>query len=152
MYEDAVAPSRELSAVRAQRSHLRRACQELELALAAPLTGRLDEWAHQLTPAVVRIREAFAIHVSITEGRGGLFEQIRSDAPRLVPALGRLHREHKEVAAELASAAEQLDTAGEVSLEEVRERLTTVLAGLSRHRQRGADLLYEAYQVDLGGE
>jgi hypothetical protein len=152
MSEDAVAPSPELSVVRAQRSHLRRACQELELALAAPLTGRLDEWAHQVAPAVVRIREAFAVHISVTEGRSGLFEQIRSDAPRLVPALGRLHREHKDIAAELASAAEELDTAGEGSVEQVRERLTTVLAGLSRHRQRGSDLLYEAYQVDLGGE
>jgi hypothetical protein len=152
MSEDAVAPSRELSEVRAQRSHLRRACQGLELALAAPLTGRLDEWAHHVEPAVVRIREAFAIHVSITEGRGGLFEQIRSDAPRLVPALGRLHREHRDIAAELATAQEELGTAGEDSMAEVRERLTTLLAGLSRHRQRGADLLYEAYQVDLGGE
>jgi hypothetical protein len=34
----------------------------------------------------------------------------------------------------------------------VRELGTQLLATLSRHRQRGADLVYEAYQVDIGGD
>jgi hypothetical protein len=124
----------------------------LEVALAGPLTGRLDEWAHQVAPALTRVREAFAAHISITEGRGGLFDQIRGAAPRLGGALSRLRREHRDIAAGLASAEEQLGKPGEAALEQAREQLTTVLAGVSRHRQRGADLLYEAYQVDLGGE
>ena len=32
-----------------------------------------------------------------------------------------------------------------------RVELTALLAALARHRQRGADLVYEAYAVDLGG-
>ncbi len=35
--------------------------------------------------------------------------------------------------------------------EELRVELTALLAALARHRQRGADLIYEAYAVDLGG-
>ena len=152
MPEDAAATPAELATVRAHRSRLREASQELEAALAAPLTGRLDRWVGQVMPAVQRIREAFAAHVSVTEGRGGLFDQIRTDAPRLVTALARLHREHGEITAGLAAAEEQLEARGEAGMARVREQLTAALTALSLHRQRGADLLYEAYQVDLGGE
>ena len=34
----------------------------------------------------------------------------------------------------------------------IRELGTRLLGALVRHRQRGADLVYEAYQVDIGGE
>jgi hypothetical protein len=37
-------------------------------------------------------------------------------------------------------------------VEAVRELAIALLAKLSRHRQRGADLVYEAYQTDIGGE
>jgi hypothetical protein len=33
----------------------------------------------------------------------------------------------------------------------VRERATALLVAVARHRQRGADLIYEAYAADLGG-
>jgi Hemerythrin HHE cation binding domain len=152
MPEDAAATSAELATVRAHRIRLREASQALEAALAAPLTGRPDGWVGQVMPAVQRIREAFAAHVSFTEGRGGLFDQIRTDAPRLVTALARLHREHDEITAGLAAAEEQLEARGEAGMARVREQLTAALTALSLHRKRGADLLYEAYQVDLGGE
>ena len=33
-----------------------------------------------------------------------------------------------------------------------RQRGATFLGMLSRHRQRGADLVFDAYQTDIGGE
>ena len=33
----------------------------------------------------------------------------------------------------------------------MREHGTTVLGRIVRHRQRGADLIYEAYATDIGG-
>jgi hypothetical protein len=33
---------------------------------------------------------------------------------------------------------------------EIRTAALRLLGGLAEHRQRGADLLYEAYQVDIG--
>jgi len=32
-----------------------------------------------------------------------------------------------------------------------REAINQLLALLARHRQRGSDLIYEAYAVDIGG-
>ena len=37
-------------------------------------------------------------------------------------------------------------------LDDVRERGTTLIAALVRHRQRVADLMYEGYEVDIGGQ
>ena len=36
-------------------------------------------------------------------------------------------------------------------VERLRSVLTSLLVALARHRQRGADLVYEAYAVDIGG-
>jgi hypothetical protein len=33
----------------------------------------------------------------------------------------------------------------------MRTDLTALLVALAKHRQRGADLIYEAYDVDIGG-
>lgn len=182
MSQEPVPPPHALSTVRARRVRLRRSSQELEAALAAPLVQRPAEWLARIVPATAAVREAFGAHISITEARDGLFDQVRGDAPRLDPLLRRLIREHTEIAdrldgAELvlheavlheAVAGEQATShsakseaarseppereAGESDLDRVREHLTETLAALSRHRQRGSDLLYQAYHVDLGGE
>jgi hypothetical protein len=152
MSQDAVTHTPELSVVRTGRAHLRRACQELEVTLSAPLTGREVDWSLDVATALTRLQESFAAHVSLTEGAGGLFEQVRADTPRLEAALRRLHGEHLDLADKLASAGQQLSAPDEADLSRARSQLTQVLALLSRHRQRGADLLYQAYQVDIGGE
>ena len=33
-----------------------------------------------------------------------------------------------------------------------REAATELVGRIVRHRQRGADLIYEAYEVDIGGQ
>jgi len=37
-------------------------------------------------------------------------------------------------------------------VDRVRDLGTALLGRLVRHRQRGSDLVYEAYQFDIGGE
>ncbi|MFE3448279.1 hemerythrin domain-containing protein [Nonomuraea sp. NPDC059194] len=153
MSDDPVTPAEdELLTLRMRRAHLHRACGALELALAAPPAGGAHDWARELAPVVARLREAFAAHVSIVEGPEGLFEEIRVEAPRLDGLLRRLHREHGEITAELAAAEQELSASDEAAMERVRARLTATLSALSRHRRRGADLLYQAYEIDIGGE
>ena len=41
---------------------------------------------------------------------------------------------------------------GDGDVDHVRELGTTLLGARVRHRPRGADLVFEAYQVDIGGE
>jgi hypothetical protein len=37
-------------------------------------------------------------------------------------------------------------------VDDVREAATALLGRLVRHRQRGSDLVFEAYEFDIGGE
>jgi len=37
-------------------------------------------------------------------------------------------------------------------VDSVRDLGTALLGRLVRHRQRGSDLVFEAYEVDIGGE
>ena len=84
-----------------RRAGLRRTMTEVEEAGSAALAGRPREWRAKLSPRIDDLREAWASHVSGTEGSGGLWEQIRTDAPRLDGELHRLGREHEAFAAEV---------------------------------------------------
>lgn len=142
-----------LEQVRERRAGLRRTMTEVEVATAAALGGRPDQWRAQLLTRTDDLRDAWSAHVRGTEGPGGLWEQIRTDAPRLDGALRRLGREHEGLAADIEALRQELAAAGddEPRLASLRERVTALLARLARHRQRGADLIYEAYQRDVGG-
>jgi hypothetical protein len=143
----------QLGEVGKRRAGLRRAITALEESASAALAGRPAEWRARLAPCVDNLQVAWESHISGTEGPGGLWEQIRTDAPRLNGQLNRLGREHQSLTAEVAALKRGLADAGEVEsrLASVRERVTTVLVQLARHRQRGADLIYEAYERDIGG-
>jgi hypothetical protein len=142
----------ELDAVRRVRAELLDTLGALERALAAPAVGRAAVWGEQLLAAVVLLGTEFVAHVEVTEGSEGLHQNILAGDLRLANAVAALAAEHVTIAADiaaLASACEHPVTANDVT--ELREQGTQVLGRLARHRQRGADLIYEAYQTDIGG-
>ncbi|SRR6266536_3501457 len=158
MIEDVQAPSgasADLDAVRGQRRSLRRALSALEDALAAPMHGHEDDWVAKLLGALGHLSEVFEHHVEVTEGPGGLYEDVLDSAPRLDNVIRRLKIDHEAIRSGIAADCARLRAwaAGQpVDLEQVRRRLTRVLGRLVRHRQQGAELIYEAFAVDIGGE
>lgn len=144
---------RSLSEVRAQRADLWRHMVALEDAIATPMPGRVAAWAAHVHDALVDLAATLERHIAVTEGSPGLFSAVLDSAPRLEGAVDRLRIEHDEVSAALAGelrGLRGLDDASGLVASEARERLTALLSLLSRHRQEGADLVYEAYAVDLG--
>lgn len=144
--------TRELDAVRQRRAELRDTMGELERRLAAPASGRAVIWGEQVHAAVARLAVEFALHVEVTEGPDGLHQAILAGDLRLANAVAALTAEHAVMAegiAALVAFTEPPVTPNDVT--EVRDRGTALLARLARHRQRGADLVYEAYQTDIGG-
>jgi hypothetical protein len=142
-----------LDAVRARRAELREAMAALEQALAGAGPGRIEPWAQRVHVALVELSGDLRTHVHLSEGPGGLYEEVLASAPRLAGRVRRLIHEHGEmtwlVEDLITRSAGPLDGEG---LTAVRSRGTTLLGRLVRHRQAGADLLYEAYQTDVGGE
>jgi hypothetical protein len=143
-----------LQAAKGQRLSLRRAIAGLEQALAAPPAGEEPgAWLDRLGGALEHLDEVFAVHVQVTEGAGGLYEEILENAPRLANRIKRFRREHVDIAGAIGRAiaearAPGVDGAG---VEALRDHALRLFADVVRHRKRGLDLVYEAY-VDIGGE
>jgi hypothetical protein len=142
-----------LEALRAHRAELLESMRALELALAFPATGRESVWAERVTVALVEIESDFAEHVQLTEGPEGLYRALLETAPHLANSVSRLTAEHNQIKAALALLlADEGKAVSDGEVDGIREAATAFLGRLSRHRQRGADLVYEAYQTDIGGE
>lgn len=142
----------DLGAVRQRRAELRETLQLLEEALAKPATGRAVIWGENVQQALARLAQDFALHIEVTEGPDGLHQSILAGAVRLANAVDALTREHASITAEIAAVAALVEppvTPTDVPI--VREEATRLMGHVIKHRQRGADLVYEAYETDLGG-
>jgi hypothetical protein len=128
------------------RAELLAAIQGFQSALAGPWGH--PAWRHGVAAELRRLRAAFGTHIELTEGPDGLYAELLVDAPRLVHQVNHLGREHETMSAALDALARRVDAEPEW----VRGWGSELLRELSRHRQRGADLLYEAYATDIGGE
>jgi len=106
-------------------------------------------WRARLIAEMDSLRDAVAAHIRVTEGPDGLYAELQDTAPRLAGPVARLVREHATIAAELDSLTPHLTAWEPPAVAPGTQRLRTHLA---THRRRGADLLYEAYSYDLGGE
>ncbi|HEY2044694.1 MAG TPA: hypothetical protein VGH11_18615 [Jatrophihabitans sp.] len=143
----------DLQAARERRLSLRAAMRGLEAALAAPAYGRYPDWIPRVRASLVNLKDCMRDHVAATEGPSGFHREIVTSAPRLVHEVEVSVREHVliiELIGELLITSDSPTTADEV--EATRESGTRLLGMLARHRQRGADMIFEAYEADLGGE
>lgn len=139
--------------VRERREALLAAAASLEGALAAPASD--VRWVERLGEALSNLRATFEDHVSETEASDGVLAQVRDRAPRLSGQIDRLVDEHVTICGAVEQLIDRLDHVEvERTSEEtmaIREHALEILAAIMRHRQLGADLLYEAYNVDVGG-
>jgi hypothetical protein len=146
-----------LDAARRRRQTLHEALVHLEQGISSPAAGRVPDWSGTVTKEMVSLRDAFDQHVIVTEKPGGLYEEIMERAPRLDGKLRRLHAEHPSISERITAALTRLE-AGEVGdegsswpIDRARDDLQRLLGSIVRHRQSGADLVWEAYNVDIGG-
>lgn len=142
----------ELDAVRVRRAELRESLSFLERCLAAPASGRAVVWGEAVHDALSTLGRDFTAHIEVTEGPDGLHQSILARDLRLTNAVTTLTNEHAQMAAEIAElVAGSEPPVGEQDTDELRERATRLLGQLVRHRQTGADLVYEAFHTDVGG-
>jgi hypothetical protein len=147
------APDQGLEVVALHRAELRGSMDALERALAASAPGRAGAWAEHVRMALLELSADFRVHIEITEGPDGLHHAVMTTAPRLTNAVQRLGREHVLLQGLIDELLVLVSgPTPEDDVRTARERGTALLAQLARHRQRGADLVFEAYQTDIGGE
>jgi hypothetical protein len=159
----------DLDAVRARRASLRRACSRVRHLLDAvgPVgTDGATAAREEMLSAVTDLDRVWTAHTAATEGADGMLAQVLADCPRLAGSVQRLRSEHEAVATRLhavrnglaaTAAPDPTEPADPTEwrdpvrdAERVHERLGDVLDAVDRHRRAGRELLYTAYQVDLG--
>lgn len=142
-----------LDAARVRRESLYQALVGLEDALSTPV-GDGPRWRLRVAMAVDHAANRVEEHTRSVEADDGMLNQVETDSPRLACRIQRLRSDHER----LEKGANALQVAlAEISDADVAERGIPIrnealefLGLLAGHRQRGADLIYEAYQVDIG--
>ena len=94
-------------------------------------------------------------HIEITERHDGLYAEIVEAAPRLSLEVQLLRDEHPQMQEATSSLKARLTAARDgdaLSVDDTaRDEIQRLLGRLVKHRQRGADLVWEAYTRDIGG-
>jgi hypothetical protein len=146
-------PGDAVGGVRTRRELLHKAMEDLEAVIAAPLPGREQAWTRAVADSLDDLAAVFDRHVVAAEAPGAFLDQVVDDAPRLHHGAQQIRDDHGRLEAEIRELREHAGTVladDGADAAEIRTAALRLLGGLAEHRQRGADLLYEAYQVDIG--
>ncbi|MGH1491483.1 MAG: hypothetical protein ACRBK7_19140 [Acidimicrobiales bacterium] len=131
-----------------KRFALKEAVSRVETAAAS--ASAEPNWRPELLGRLGELHEALAQHVAKVEAADGLMAELTRLAPRLVGQIDQVRAEHPVLCQQAELTAGLVADEG-VESEAIRVSVLELLAGVARHRQRGADLVYEGYDVDLGG-
>ena len=142
---DISGPSARVEAARQRRHLLGQALHGLERAVAGP--SEAEGWLDGVRSALAELRRALEEHIEVTEGSGGLLEEVQDVAPRLSNEIALIVAEHEELVDLLNRAEASLEQSNDPK--SIRNRAMSLLPRLFLHRQRGSDLVYEAYNVDI---
>ena len=140
---------------RRRRRPLREASSALELAVSAPgSTG--PKWRSSVLTRINEVCVALEDHIVEVEGSGGFADDISAHAPRLIGMMNALNEEHDELRQMVVQLREvvgrKTDKLSKDKVAAVRKKVQSWLGRIARHQQKGADIVYEAYNVDIGGE
>jgi len=137
-----------LDQAREQRAGLRAAIGRVERALSTAARGRADAWAKELREELDDLGAALELHITTTESTDGLLNDIVAAAPRLAHRVDMARSDHAALRNLHREAVVPL-TGDEDDVAEARDRVVELLTALVRHRHLGADMVYEAYNVDI---
>ncbi len=144
----------QLDAIRTRREALYQAAVGLEDALTTPV-GDGPKWRLRVAMAVDHAAARIEEHARQTESSGGFLDSVLGEAPRLQRRIDQLKVDHERLEKEVDALRMAVSLVGDDEVADeapnIRNRAIELLGQLTRHRQRGADLIYEAYQVDIGG-
>lgn len=129
-----------------RRRDLYEAMRRLEAAVARP--SGLADWRIEIEAALTELDGSLKDHIAQIEGPDGLFIEILNQAAHLEPIVETLRKEHRGMA---EACDDALGRAADWAPPRLRRRVNALLVRLALHRQTGAELLFDAYNVDTAG-
>jgi hypothetical protein len=116
---------------------------------AASASVAREDRATGLAAALERLADAWRRHVAESEDPEGLLADIVDQAPHLSAAVAGLREQHRVLAARLRTLRLRL-IAAEGPTRPILEEASDVLSAMADHQQRGASLVWDAFNVDNG--
>ena len=137
---------------RADRERSLHALQELEFRAGSPAPGREGQWLGQVLRALDALEEMLAIQHENSAEEGSILSDIQRDQPRLHNRVVQLRRDYRDLHEAVSRLHAQLESTppDRLHFADVRQQLDRVATELRYQRAREADLIYEAFNVDLG--
>ena len=139
-----------LDEARSSRLGLRNCVGLVERALAAPASNRAEAWAKDLAAELQGLAIAIDQHITLTEAPNGLLDDIVQLEPRLAKRVERARDEHTNLRETVTKTLDAVPPTGkDIDVAHARDVVVELLTAVVRHRHLGADLVYEAYNVDM---
>ena len=149
-------PRVEEAAAKAAHDHeeILSAVHRLEAALASPAPGRETPWKQRAGAALVGVIDSLNMHRESAENEGGVIAEAEAllGRPRALAAARSQHVRLLKEGGELLANLEAQRDDPKLTCEAVRERAWDLALALRNHQALEADLILEAFDLDIGGE
>jgi septal ring factor EnvC (AmiA/AmiB activator) len=125
----------------------------LEFCATTAAPGRETDWLARVRAALEALDDALGEQERNSAVSDSTLSDIEQEEPRLRNRVIQLRRRHRDLHLRVRELRSQLDesTASEgIDFADIRRRLERLAAELRYQQAREADLVYEAYTVDLG--
>ena len=131
-----------------RRADIGDAMSRLERALAKPAAPG-DQWRAQVAAAVAGLGSLAKEQIAAYTADDGVLAEVVERAPRLASHVVRVRELIESLPPRVDTLASEVTG---VEIDQVREHALRLLADFLRARQKLADLVWDAYSVDLGGD
>lgn len=141
-----------IAANRADRKRSLDALHQVEHFAGAAATGREQAWTADIGDALAVLEAALSEQGRNSGASDSPLSDIEAQEPRLRNRVTQLRQRYADLERRIEELRGQLDTTpgGSADVTDTRHRLENLAAELRYLRAREADLVYEAYSVDIG--
>jgi DNA repair ATPase RecN len=134
------------------RDRMLEAMHALEEAAGRPASGQSEVWTQSIAAALERLECAFAEQRASYQDPIGLMAEIANDDPRLRTWVRQLRHRWIELEATAHALRQTLESSADLhAISEVRERVRWLTGAIRHHREREADLVFSALEIELEG-
>lgn len=138
---------------RTQHVRLVFAIHRLEACLGQAAPGRETDWQEEVNNALDLLLVAMKESRECVCRDDGLIEEIKIEKPFLVRRIKNLRAEFDGLFNQARALQDQVKDATEtqqIGFADLRQRMDWLLSGLKHHQAKEGDLIYEAFNIDIG--
>ena len=133
------------------RSKITVLMQKLEAALAAASFERSHDWNVQVQAKLIELQLAIRESREEINAKDGLFTEIISDYPRLLPRINNLKIEYLDLERQIEKLREKFKSSdATVDVADVREQLSCLLKAMRHVQSKETEVIFEAIGTDIG--